>query len=146
MVGGVGGDLGLHEIRAETEMVLLAWSRWERGPRGVCNCTHVRLAYWGDMRVEGKGGRDSPHSEVRAIGNGGPSIWEVEHGAKGEMVSRTGSQSRSSYPRYPIVFETAKKRSCRREVDSRRPHEVEIDEIRAPWPVDEEFRAPCLTM
>ena len=100
----------------------------------------------GYMRVEGKGGNESLHSEVQAIGNGGPSIWEVEHGAKGEMVSRTGSQSRSSYPRYPIVFESARKRSCRREVDSRRPHEVEIDEIRAPWPVDEEFRAPCLTM
>ena len=38
----------------------------------------------GYMRVEGKGGNESPHSEVRAIGNGGPSIWEVEHGAKGE--------------------------------------------------------------
>ena len=114
MVGGVGGDLGLHVIRAETVTVLLAWSRWERGPRDACNGMHVRLAYWGDT-CEWKGKVEtSPHSEVRAIGNGGPSIWEVEHGAKGEMVSRTGSQSRRFYPRYPIVFETARKRSCRR--------------------------------
>ena len=84
MVGGVGGDLGLHVIRAETEMVLLAWSRWERGPRDACNGMHVRLAYWGDT-CEWKGKVEtSPHSEVRAIGNGGPCIWEVEHGAKGE--------------------------------------------------------------
>jgi len=29
-------------------------------------------------------------------GNGGPRTWEVEHGAKGEKVSRTGSQCRGS--------------------------------------------------
>ncbi len=52
-------------------------------------------------------------------------------------VSRTGNLCRTSYPRYPMMLRQKERDPAGGVVDSRRPHVVKIEEIRATWPVDD---------